>query len=54
MLNYIFELLSFLVAIACYIRSDVDGVVIWLAATIMFGVCSTVADCVYKKYKKEA
>lgn len=52
MLNYIFELLSFIVAVACYLRSDMDGVVIWLSATLVFGICSTVADCVYKKNKE--
>ena len=51
MLNYIFELLAFIAATACYIKDDIKAMAIWLAATCVFGICGTIGDYIYKKYK---
>lgn len=50
MINYIFELMTFIVAIACFLRGDSDYIV-WLAATCMLAACSTVGEIIFRKFK---
>ena len=52
MINYIFELLSFICAIASYIKGDVKSTAIWLVATVILGFCGTLSE-IFIKARKE-
>lgn len=53
MINYIFELMAFIVSIACYLKGDTKSMAIWLAATCTLGICATIGELYEKRHKKE-
>lgn len=53
MINYIFELLAFIIAVSSYFKSDIKVMVVWLAATCIFGICGTIGELYEKKVKNK-
>lgn len=54
MINYIFELFSFIAAVIMYAKDDTKAMAIWIAASVCFGFAASVVDIfLIKKRTKE-
>lgn len=53
MFNYIYEMIAFVAAVVMYFRGDYKCMALWLAATVLFGICGTACDIFFKYSHKE-